>query len=48
MDGMLSQDEIKELLSEMTQYDYVHHCPHGRPSILVYTQEELDKQFKRT
>ena len=44
----LSQDEIKELLSEMTQYDYVHHCPHGRPSILVYTQEELDKQFKRT
>ena len=44
----LSKEEINELLTEMNQCDNVHHCPHGRPSILVYTQEELDKQFKRT
>ena len=25
-----------------------HHCPHGRPTALVFTREELDKQFKRT
>jgi DNA mismatch repair protein MutL len=25
-----------------------HHCPHGRPSTLVFTQEELDKMFERT
>jgi DNA mismatch repair protein MutL len=24
-----------------------HHCPHGRPTALVFTREELDKQFKR-
>ena len=25
-----------------------HHCPHGRPTALVFTREELDKQFRRT
>jgi DNA mismatch repair protein MutL len=23
------------------------HCPHGRPTALVCTRDELDKQFKR-
>ena len=27
--------------------DDAHHCPHGRPTALVFTREELDKQFKR-
>lgn len=44
----MSPEEIQSLLEQMNECDYVHHCPHGRPSILVYTQEELDKQFKRT
>ena len=25
-----------------------HHCPHGRPTALFFSREELDKQFKRT
>ena len=24
-----------------------HHCPHGRPTSLVFSRQELDKQFKR-
>jgi DNA mismatch repair protein MutL len=24
-----------------------HHCPHGRPTTLVFTREQLDRQFKR-
>jgi DNA mismatch repair protein MutL len=24
-----------------------HHCPHGRPTALVFTREQLDRQFKR-
>ena len=27
--------------------DDAHHCPHGRPTALVFTREELDKRFKR-
>jgi len=25
----------------------LHHCPHGRPTSLVFSRHELDKQFKR-
>ena len=24
-----------------------HHCPHGRPTALVFTKAELEKQFGR-
>jgi DNA mismatch repair protein MutL len=24
-----------------------HHCPHGRPTALLFTRHELDKQFRR-
>ena len=25
-----------------------HHCPHGRPTSLLFSRHELDKQFRRT
>jgi DNA mismatch repair protein MutL len=27
--------------------DDAHHCPHGRPTALVFTREQLDRQFRR-
>jgi len=24
-----------------------HHCPHGRPTALLFTRQELDRQFRR-
>ena len=44
----LSTDEITALLEQRHLAQDTHHCPHGRPTALVFTREELDRQFKRT
>ena len=43
----LSVEEIASLLEQRHLIDDPHHCPHGRPSVLVFSREELDKQFRR-
>ncbi len=43
----LSTEEVTELLRQRHLYQDTHHCPHGRPTSLVFTNEELDKRFKR-
>jgi len=43
----LTPDEIAALLEQRHLVTDAHHCPHGRPTALVFTREELDKQFKR-
>jgi DNA mismatch repair protein MutL len=43
----LAADEIASLLEQRGLVDDPHHCPHGRPTALVFTREELDRQFKR-
>jgi DNA mismatch repair protein MutL len=44
----LSMDSMTELIRQAESEANSHHCPHGRPSMLVFTKEELDKKFKRT
>ncbi|HEX4128804.1 MAG TPA: DNA mismatch repair endonuclease MutL [Pirellulales bacterium] len=44
----LSAEEIDALLAQRHLAQDQHHCPHGRPTALIFTREELDKQFKRT
>jgi len=43
----LAPEEITSLLEQRHLVDHAHHCPHGRPTALVFTREELDKRFKR-
>ena len=44
----LSVEEVDALLEQRHLFQDTHHCPHGRPTALVFTREELDKRFKRT
>jgi DNA mismatch repair protein MutL len=43
----LTPEEITSLLQQRHLVEDAHHCPHGRPTALIFTREELDKQFKR-
>ena len=44
----LSPDEITALLEQRNYYEDTHHCPHGRPTALFFSRDQLDKMFKRT
>ena len=44
----LSNEEVNELLQQRHLCQDSHHCPHGRPTSLVFTREELDRRFLRT
>ena len=43
----LAPQEIDALLEQRSLAQDHHHCPHGRPTALVFTREQLDRQFKR-
>ena len=44
----LTQDEITHLLHLRQLADDSHHCPHGRPTSLLFSRQQLDRQFGRT
>lgn len=44
---ILSELEIKILLTKLSQENQVLLCPHGRPIILKITQKDIEKWFKR-
>ncbi len=43
----LKPEEIESLLAQRHLVDDHHHCPHGRPTALMLSREELDRQFGR-
>ncbi len=43
----LTPDEIAHLLHLRPLAEDSHHCPHGRPTSLLFSRQELDKQFRR-
>jgi DNA mismatch repair protein MutL len=45
---VLQTDEIKALLVQRELVELSSSCPHGRPTSLRLTRQQLDRQFKRT
>jgi DNA mismatch repair protein MutL len=43
----LSAAEMKQLLEKLLLAEDYKHCPHGRPTLLELSEDELDKHFKR-
>ena len=44
----LSQAEVDALVRDRRLVRESHHCPHGRPTSLTLSRQELDRQFRRT
>ena len=43
----LTQEEITALLDLREMADDTHHCPHGRPTSLLFSRHDLERQFRR-
>lgn len=43
----LSAEEVAALLERRHLAANTHHCPHGRPTALMFTKAELERQFGR-
>ena len=44
---ILSVKEAEVLIEELMRLDNPYHCPHGRPTMIVFSQSDMDKKFKR-
>ena len=42
-----SVEEAKALIDELLSLDNPYHCPHGRPTMIVLTKQEIERKFKR-
>jgi len=43
----LEMSEMRELLRELDQIEFATQCPHGRPVLVEFSQDDLEKMFKR-
>jgi DNA mismatch repair protein MutL len=43
----LTPEEIAALIAQRQLADDTHHCPHGRPTALLFSRHDLDRQFRR-
>lgn len=43
----LTEEEMADLVRQRHLANDAHHCPHGRPTALLFTRQDLDKQFRR-
>lgn len=43
----ISRTEMESLLDELLTLDNPYNCPHGRPTIIAMTKQELERKFKR-
>ncbi|MFO0925604.1 MAG: DNA mismatch repair endonuclease MutL [Gemmataceae bacterium] len=43
----LGPEQMTELLAQRHLADDHHHCPHGRPTALLFSRHDLERQFRR-
>jgi DNA mismatch repair protein MutL len=43
----LTPEEMSALVAQRRLADDTHHCPHGRPTSLLFSRHDLDRQFRR-
>lgn len=43
----ISKQEAVKLIDELLTLENPYHCPHGRPTIISMTKQEIEKKFKR-
>ena len=43
----ISREEAVKLIDEILTLENPYHCPHGRPTIISMTKQEIEKKFKR-
>lgn len=43
----ISEAEAEHLFAELLPLENPFHCPHGRPTIITMTKQEMEKKFKR-
>ncbi len=43
----LSDAELRQLIDDLLSLDNPYYCPHGRPTIISMTKQEIEKKFKR-
>jgi DNA mismatch repair protein MutL len=45
---ILKQEEVDQLLSDLQKCTHPDTCPHGRPTKIILSMEDLKRMFKRT
>ncbi|MCR4689984.1 MAG: DNA mismatch repair endonuclease MutL [Lachnospiraceae bacterium] len=43
----ISEEEARALIKEMLACDNPYHCPHGRPTMISVSRQEMEKKFHR-
>ena len=43
----MSSLEMEGLIQQMLKLENPYHCPHGRPTMISMSKQELEKKFKR-
>jgi DNA mismatch repair protein MutL len=43
----LTPEQMTDLLAQRHLADDHHHCPHGRPTALLFSRHDLERQFRR-